>query len=132
MENLTGKWGGIPLKDIKNQELNNFVHPDDINNLQFLKQPVNMINNIQNDYVNFTIDDTNFIRIKSTIVQEMKKPEYFINAKVRTLNSKGILEFALIKDFYWHVKDNKYIYLLEVNGKMKSRRYYAEDLENQE
>jgi hypothetical protein len=35
----------------------------------------------------------------------------------------------VIKDFYWHSNDRKYIYMLEVNGKMKSRRYYADDLD---
>lgn len=132
MENLIDKWGAIPLKDLKNEELNNFVNAEDISMLHFLLQPVNPIIGVQGDYVILKIDNTHSIRLNSAIVQNAQEPDYFVGDKVKMLNSKGVLEYGEIKDFYWHVKDNKYIYLLEVNGKMKSRRYYVEDLESNE
>jgi hypothetical protein len=129
MENLVGKWGAIPIKDLKNRELNIFVHPNDLESLDKLEQPVNLIIDFESDYLKLKINNSFSIRLKPAIVQEAQKPEYFINDKVKTINSQGFLELGIIKDYYWHLKSNKYIYLLEVNGKMKSRRYYAEDLE---
>lgn len=129
MENIIGKWGAIPIKDLKNRELDIFVHPNDLENLDKLEQPVNLIIDFASDYIKLEINRSYSIRLKPTIVQEAQKPEYFINDRVKMMNSKGFLELGIVKDYYWHLKSNKYIYLLEVNGKMKSRRYYAEDLE---
>lgn len=129
MENLIGKWAEIPLTGLKKKELNTFVHPDDLEGLDKLEQPVNLIIGFDNDYIKLEINSSVSIRLKPAIVRESRKPEFFINEKVKTVNSKGFLEFGVIKDYYWHSNDMKYIYLLEVNGKMKSRRYYAEDLD---
>lgn len=129
MENLIGKWAEIPLTNLKKKELNTFVHPDDLEGLDKLEQPVNLIIGFDNDYIKLEINSSVSIRIKPAIVKESRKPEHFINEKVKTVNSKGFLEFGVIKDYYWHSNDMKYIYLLEVNGKMKSRRYHAEDLD---
>lgn len=129
MENNTGKWASIPVTNLKNKILNDYVHPDDLENLDKLEQPVNRIIGIDNDYVKLEISSGLSIRVKPAIVKECRKPEYFINDKVKTINSKGFLEFGVVKDYYWHSNDQKYIYSLEVNGKMKSRRYYADDLD---
>lgn len=129
MENLTGKWASIPLTNLKNKELNTFVHPDDLVSLDKLEQPVNLIIGFDKDYIKLEINSGVSIRLKPAIVQESRKPEYFINEKVKTVNSKGFLEFGVIIDYYWHLNDGKYVYMLEVNGKMKSRRYHAEDLD---
>jgi hypothetical protein len=129
MENLVGKWAAIPITELKKRELDRFVHPDDLESLEQLEQPVNLVIDIENGYIKLQINSNVSLRLKPEIIQATRKPEYFINEKVKTVNSKGHLEFGLIKDYYWHSNDGKYIYLLEVNGKMKSRRYYAEDLD---
>jgi hypothetical protein len=129
MENLIGKWVNIPLTNLKDLKLTRFVHPDDLESLERLVQSVNPVIGIDNYYIKLEINSGVSIRLKPEIVKKASKPEFFINDKVKTINSKGFLEFDVVKDYYWHVKDNKYIYILEVNGKVKSRRYHAEDLE---
>ncbi len=62
----------------------------------------------------------------------LANPKYKLLEEVKFLNSKGFLEFGVVKEIYWHNNQQKYIYLLEVNGEMKSRRYYTEDLESNE
>ncbi|MCF6407343.1 hypothetical protein L3C95_30895 [Chitinophaga filiformis] len=128
MENLIDKWATIPLTELRQKALNTYVHPDDLESLDQLEQPVNLIIGCEDDYIKLAINSGVSIRLKQIIVKESRKPEYFINEKVKTVNSKGFLEFGVIKDYYWHSNDSKYVYLLEVNGKMKSRRYHAEDL----
>jgi len=129
MEHLIGKWAAIPMTNLKKKELNIYVHPDDLESLDKLEQPVNLIIGVDNDYIKLEINSDVSIRLKRIIIRETPKPEYFIDQKVKTINSKGFLEFGVIKDFYWHSNDRRYIYLLEVNDKMKTRRYYAEDLD---
>jgi hypothetical protein len=34
-----------------------------------------------------------------------------------------------VRDIVWHYKFSKYLYLLEVEGKAVSKRYFEEDLE---
>jgi len=126
--NLVGKWGGIPIKGIKNGEYNKYIYPDDIDIIKDLEQPIVEIIGINEGYVIAKSSGYTF-RISPIIVQESKKPDFFINDKVKFHNSKGYLEFGIIKDLYWHTNNNKFIYLIEVNGKLKSRRYFAEDLE---
>lgn len=69
--NLLGKWGAIPLTHIKSRTLDNYIHPYDIVNI--------------NHQLNL---ETSIIRIKPLIVQETPKPDFFINDKVKTVNSK--------------------------------------------
>jgi hypothetical protein len=131
MENLIGKWGGIPIKGIKNGEYQNYIHPEDIYIMNNIQQPVVEIIGKNSGYL--IIKSDNYIcRIDPTIIQECKRPIFFINDKVKFLNSKDFIEFGIIKDLYWHNKDRKYVYNIEVNGKMKGRRYYDEDLEKVE
>lgn len=132
MENLIGKWATIPINDIKKRELDSFIHSEDLDKIEFLTQPVNLIITDFGSFLELQLNEINSIRINPSILQISIKPDYFVNDKVKTINSKGNLEFGIVKDFYWHVNNGKYIYLLEVDGKMKSRRYFAEDLESNE
>jgi hypothetical protein len=127
MENIIGRWGAIPLTELKKRNLDDYVHIDDVDKINSITQPVNLIIGIDNDYLLLKLDNQYNIRIDSKIVQERSAPDYFIGDKVQVLNSKGSVEIGTVNDFYWHSNAQKYIYLLEVNGKIKSRRYFAED-----
>lgn len=130
MENSIGQWATIPLNDLKKRELDTFIHPDDLEKVALLQQPVNLVIANSDDFLELQVGNTNSVRIKAAITQLAIKPDYFINDRVKTVNSKGSVETGLVKDFYWHMNSGKYVYLLEVDGKIKSRRYSAEDLES--
>ena len=57
------------------------------------------------------------------------QPKFKPTEKVKFLNSKGFIEIGLVKGISWHNKDKKHIYSVEVNGKLKGRRYIEEDLD---
>jgi hypothetical protein len=130
MENLIGKWGGVNLNSILRYEQREYIHPDDWDILQnypyvFSKH---LCIGIEDKYA--IIQFGNYIfRVLSEIFQPALEPKYKPMVKVKFLNSKGLIEFGIIKGIHWHNKDEKYYYDLEINGKIKGRRYYDVDLE---
>lgn len=126
--NLVGKWGGIPLRDIKKRELDNYIYVSDLHKLKDLKQSIVECIDIDSGFLVLKSENIIF-RVSPIIFQSCKKPPFFIGDNVKVVNSKGNIEYGIVKDMYWHVKNNIYIYILEVNGKMKSRRYNEMDLE---
>ena len=128
MENLIGKWGGIPIKRIKDGDFNNLIYPEDIILINNIQQPVVEIIGVYEDYLIIKSEKLT-CRINPIIVQVCEKPDFFVNDEVVFYNTKGSLEFGIITDLYRHTKRNKYIYIVEVNGKIKGRRYYVADLQ---
>lgn len=55
-------------------------------------------------------------------------PEFEYNACVSPVNHPELT--GRIVKIYWHFDKQQYYYYIEINGKLKSRRYFAEDLEN--
>lgn len=51
---------------------------------------------------------------------------------VKYANGKGEIKQGNIYGIDWHNRDNKHIYYILENGKMKTRRYFDEDLEKVE
>ncbi len=134
MENLIGKWGGTNMYNILTANETEFVHPDDwvlLKDYKFIRSLHKCIN-VSNGYLSVMFGDTE-IRIKDNIFYPLNfTPEFNPLQKVKLRNSKGELEFGTIKGIHWHNNDRKFYYDLEVNNKIKGRRYYSEDLENNE
>ncbi|GAA3524398.1 hypothetical protein GCM10022393_43570 [Aquimarina addita] len=61
-----------------------------------------------------------------TVSSELKFKPY---EKVKYLSSKGKLGYGVIVEIHFHINKNEYFYFLEVNGVMKTRRYFEEDLQ---
>lgn len=53
-------------------------------------------------------------------------PEFEYNARVSPVNHPELT--GIIAKIYWHFDKQSYYYIIEINGKLKSRRYFAEDL----
>lgn len=64
MENLIGKWVGIPMTNLKKKALNIFVDFDDWESLDKLEQAVNLIIGFDNDYIKLAINSGVSIRLK--------------------------------------------------------------------
>jgi hypothetical protein len=135
MENLLGKWGWVSIDEIQSEYFKKYIHPEYLNNVE---------SSILSDFVFLciAIEKDEYLKLKSTEIEFLLKqqafrtmpdnPKYRPLEKVKFLNSKGFLEFGVVKKISWHNSEGKHIYLLEVDGKMKSRRYYTEDLESNE
>jgi hypothetical protein len=131
LRNLIGKWGWISIDEIKSYNFKKYLHP----------QTEKIVNSLHlSDFVFQCIGKNgNFLMLKSSEVELVVKSEVFRIMPqepkfkpleiVKFYNSKNLLEFGMIKNINWHNKENKHIYFLEVNGKLKRRRYFAEDLD---
>lgn len=53
-------------------------------------------------------------------------PEFEYNARVSPVNHPELT--GRIAKIYWHFDKQSYYYIIEINGKLKSKRYFAEDL----
>lgn len=66
------------------------------------------------------------IRVKPELFRPVENPKKRIGQEV-VLKKDGAL--GTIVDIMWHYKENAHMYFLEINGKKKSKRYWAEDFE---
>jgi len=131
MEDLKNKWIWLDLiyyKD-EHQEINklNLLHPEDVKVFQ-LNQPFSFCKciKVENDYLTIR-NKTHSIRImKEAIKKIMPTPKFIWNDKVCQITKPEIE--AVIDDFYWNHKDEKYFYQISVGGKRKSNRYDENDL----
>jgi hypothetical protein len=134
MENLVGKWGGTNLYNILLSNEIEFVHPDDwasLKDYQYIRSLHKCVD-ANSDYISVKFGDTQ-IRIKDKIFYPLDvAPEFNPLEKVKLQNSKGELEFGTIKGIHWHNNERKFYFDVEVKGKIKGRRYYADDLESNE
>lgn len=69
------------------------------------------------------------VRIKDEITKELPEPKYKIGEKVYI--KEGKIK-GVIRTYIWHFSREEYYYLLYVNGKKKSRRYFEDELEKVE
>jgi hypothetical protein len=134
MNNLIGKWGGTYLYILSCNEKND-IYPKDwclLNNYQYIRS-LHLCIDVEKEYLTLTFDNNIRIRVKPNIFLPLDiVPLHKPLENVKYYNSKGIIEFGIIKGIHWHNNDRKFYYNIEVNGKMKGRKYYDEDLEKVE
>lgn len=53
-------------------------------------------------------------------------PEFEYNERVSPINHPELT--GKIAKIYWHFDKQRYYYIIDINGKLKSRRYFAEEL----
>lgn len=84
------------------------------------------------DYVTVELSSHNgtHLRIKKRAFNSLPEvPRYVVGDVVRVA-SKGETVGALVSLICWHLKDAKYYYLVEVDGKRLKRRYYAAEMKS--
>lgn len=132
MENIIGKWGGTNLYNILLTNDTESVHPEDwsiLKNYKYIRS-IHQCTGKDANYIYVTFYDKE-IRIRENIFYPLDvAPEFKPLEKVQLENSKGAIEFGIIKGIYWHNNNHKFYYDVEVNNKIKGRRYYAKDLQN--
>jgi len=130
MESLIGKWGGTNLYNIMISNETEFVHPDDFKLLKeydFIRSIHKCIQENDNFLV-VQFSETE-IRIKKSIFYPLDLvPDFKPLQTVSLINSKGKTEIGTIKGIFLHNRDRTFYYSIEVKNKIKSRRYFAENL----
>ena len=134
MENLIGKWGGTNLYNILVSQEKEYVHPDDwhtLNDYKFIRS-LHKCFKADVNYIFVKFDNLE-IRIKESIFYPLDFiPEFKPLEKVKIKNSKGDLEFGIVMGIHWHNNDREFYYDIEVNNKIKGRRYFADDMMSNE
>ncbi|WP_318308874.1 DUF6960 family protein [Flagellimonas crocea] len=131
MKEFLNKWLWLDLLFYKDefQEINklNLVHPLDVDN--FKSNPINMICHCvgnEDDYLVVENKGHKYRVKKEAIKQLMPTPKFKWNEKIFQIGKPDVE--AIIDDFFWHHKDQKYYYHITVNGKKKSKRYSENEL----
>ena len=130
MKNLTGKWGGTNLYNILINNETEFVYPDDfilLKEYKFIRSLHQCIKENDN-YIVVEFSEIE-IRIKKSIFYPLDLiPDFKPLQTVSLINSKGKTEIGTIKGIFLHNRDRNFYYSIEVNNKIKKRRYFTEDL----
>lgn len=125
MEKLEGTWGRYTWA-VEYGE--NLIHPDNLLRFKEFSPSWSLFECVHADvdYITLKLKDEVF-KVKPDLYTQVSPPKYVYGDKV-VLTKKpevsGIIEYIS-----WHVKENKPIYFISVNGKLKSTRYWEEDLE---
>jgi len=122
-------WGFIPLSWIKERRYDEFIAVEDIE--AFIQMRNNIVERVGSDGDYLIVESDGYRgRLKPTIFNGVpRKPVAFLDEPVKFLNSKGALEYGIVKHIGWHDNDGHYLYSVEVNGKLKSRRYNENDIQ---
>lgn len=117
-------WGTYPWFNEYGDEL---IHPDD--RALFKKNASNTkvfeFSKGSDEYNNFRYGENNF-RIKDTISVALPEPKYNFGEDVLVKKKEALV--GKITDIMWHFSKKEYYYLLSVDGKKKSTRYFENEL----
>lgn len=64
-------------------------------------------------------------RVKPSLLQPVPAPTFTAGQAVR-IPGKG--DEAVVEEIYWHYKNKRPFFIVRYRGKLKSKRYWAEDL----
>lgn len=83
---------------------------------------------VNDNFIDINYGNNKF-KVKPELYQKVDDSGYFIGdiVQIKTGSSEG--KEAVVKEMNWHFKNKEVVYLLEVDGKMKSRRYLKDDFE---
>jgi hypothetical protein len=118
-------WGTYPWFNEYGDEL---IYPDDRELFKKIENNTKVFEFTKgnDEYNNFRYGE-NIFRIKDTIPVVLPEPKYNFGEDV--LVKKKALLVGKITDIMWHSSKKEYYYLLSVNGKKKSTRYFENELE---
>ncbi len=107
------------------------IHPDDVhlikNDLHFgLLKCISF----KDGYYNFIGSENTFVRaLKGAVSKKMPAPQFDFEEEVIDLTKSNHLAIGSISNISFHSVRNEYMYFIAVEGKKKSRRYFADELE---
>ncbi len=119
---MSVKWGRYPWFVENGTEL---IHPDDIESFTKEANNCKVFKCIEEgEYLTLRYNNRCF-RVKNKLFKPVPAPKFDFDQKVK-INEKG--EEAVITDIMWHLNNHKHYYLVSVNNKKKSKRFFESDL----
>jgi hypothetical protein len=118
------EWGLYPWFEESGTTL---VHPDDLDAFRKLVPygKVFAVARDEGDFIRLAYGAQVF-RVKPDLLRHVDAPKFAIGDRARIANKPGDVEIDAIQ---WHHKDERPFFLVKRNGKVESRRYWADDLE---
>jgi hypothetical protein len=128
MSNLTDTWGLYPLFSTAYQDDN--VHPDDFEEFRLLHPHSKVFHCVDevDGYLVLQYQDKKY-RIKPEKYQVLPEPKFTFNEQVIDPNHPD--KVGIIRHIGWHFKYKKHLFAIELDGKPKSRQYFAEDFKDE-
>ena len=120
MEKFLKTWGLYPWFE---EHGANLVHPHDLLSFEPNNTRVFYCKNIEHEYLVLQFGHFEY-RVKPINYKEIEKPKFIFNNQVTTRSGYS----GKIVEIHWHYKDNRHYYLLELQGKKSSKRYFEEEL----
>ncbi len=125
----TEQWGFISLSCIQERQCDEFIAVEDIESFNKMINYVVKRVGVDGDYIVIESDGYR-ARLKPLLFRGLpRKPEAFLNDLVKLQNSKGHLEYGILRYIGWHNNNRHYLYRVEVNGVLKTRRYEEKDIQ---
>ncbi|MEZ6046653.1 MAG: hypothetical protein R3C11_13980 [Planctomycetaceae bacterium] len=103
-------------------------HPDDIEITTELSPYCKVFELVSKneDYLTVRYQETH-IRISPECFKRINAPGKSFGSLVSIKSSNGSIHSGTITDIIWHWKNNEPFFLLTIDGKRKSKRYYESD-----
>ena len=127
MKNYENTWGIYPWSIARGEK---YIFFEDLESIKsfFSLGKVFYCNSVNENFIDINYGNNKF-KVKPELYQKVDDSGYFIGdlVKIKTGSSEG--KEAVVKEMNWHYKNKEVVYLLEVDDKMKSRRYLKDDFE---
>jgi hypothetical protein len=124
---------GLFSYDWTRSDPSSMIHPDDVEKFKIFSpiQKECFCFDQDEKYIYIKFQDIKYndetYRVIPELFTEKKEPYFKLKEKVKP---KDKSEIYVIRSLEWHFKENEYMYyLLDPNGKPKSRRYKTDELE---
>lgn len=127
MKDLVKTWGLYPWSIViaRSKE---YINPQDLELFQAI-YPLGKVffcTSAKDGYICLSYGEKE-VRVKPDLYKVVQTYGYLIGDIVEILNGSSKGKKAKIKEMHWHYKKQEVIYTLEVDEKVKSRRYYQDD-----
>ncbi len=131
MNKLLYRWGNTALFPIVIAGDTSWIHPEDwvvLKNYEYIGCLHRCVA-LGDEYITIEFWDIR-IRVKPSVFYPIDNiPDFLPGDQVKLITTKGKMEIGTIKGIKFHGKNSEIFYDVEVNGKIKGRRYLSEDLE---
>jgi hypothetical protein len=125
MELEIGKWCTYPWFEEHGVSC---VHPDDLDDFKALKPNGRLFRCIGSDENFLVLEHAGKqYRVTPSLAKPVPDPAFGYGDAVR-VTSGGAERRAVVREIMWHFQRNQPYFLLEVEGKTSSRRYWSDEL----
>lgn len=104
------------------------IHPDDLNDFKDLKPNGKLFKCLGADGDFVILEHTGrSYRVKPSLAKAMPAPAFAYGDMVQ-VTSSGEERHGVVREIMWHFQRNEPYFLLEIEGKASSRRYWSGEL----